>query len=156
MGLNTLGQKYYLVVMLVEVTTVEQLIDRLKKGKYRSSNDILAKSTFSYITSLGFFLLTFLPLLVRQAASEDDDIVAGHQKMSLKCPVCGHIVSAFCLLMFAQLSYMRISTPCRSSQCVHPQCFDAFSWYSVMEQTTTWLCPVCEKVLNTEELIVDG
>lgn len=51
---------------------------------------------------------------------------------------------------------MRISTPCRSIQCVHAQCFDAMSWYSVMEQTTTWLCPVCEKVLNTEDLIVDG
>ena len=25
-----------------------------------------------------------------------------------------------------------------------------------MEQTTTWLCPVCEKTLNVEELIVDG
>lgn len=25
-----------------------------------------------------------------------------------------------------------------------------------MEQTTTWLCPVCEKALNPEELIIDG
>ena len=25
-----------------------------------------------------------------------------------------------------------------------------------MEQTTTWMCPVCEKVLNVEDLIVDG
>lgn len=42
-------QKYYLVVMLVEVTTVEQLIDRLKKGKYKSSEQILAKSTSDYV-----------------------------------------------------------------------------------------------------------
>ncbi|CCL99022.1 uncharacterized protein FIBRA_01031 [Fibroporia radiculosa] len=114
------SKKFYLVVMLVEVTTVDQLIDRLKKGKFRSSQDILNKMT--------------------QAVSGDDDIVAGHQKMSLKCP----------------LSYMRISTPCRSSHCVHSQCFDALSWFSLMEQTTTWLCPVCEKVLNVEDLIVDG
>lgn len=26
----------------------------------------------------------------------------------------------------------------------------------MMEQTTTWLCPVCDKVLNVEELIIDG
>ncbi|KAH9837202.1 PINIT domain-containing protein [Rhodofomes roseus] len=114
------SKKYYLVVMLVETTTVEQLIDRLKKGKYKSGQEILAQ--------------------MNQAASEDDDIVAGHQKMSLKCP----------------LSYMRIATPCRSTKCVHSQCFDAFSWYSVMEQTTTWLCPVCEKALNMDDLIVDG
>jgi len=25
-----------------------------------------------------------------------------------------------------------------------------------MEQTTTWMCPVCEKVLNVDDLIVDG
>ncbi|EPQ60617.1 hypothetical protein GLOTRDRAFT_68408 [Gloeophyllum trabeum ATCC 11539] len=113
-------KKYYLVVMLVETTTVEQLVDRLQKGKYKSREDVLAQ--------------------MKQTASEDDDIVAGAQKMSLKCP----------------LSYMRIRTPTRSAACVHHQCFDATSWFSMMEQTTTWLCPVCERVLNVEELIVDG
>ncbi|CAL1695654.1 unnamed protein product [Somion occarium] len=113
-------QKYYMVAMLVEVTTVDQLIDRLRKGKYKSNTEILAK--------------------MRRQVDEEDEIVAGHQKMSLKCP----------------LSYMRITTPCRSWQCVHPQCFDAYSWFSVMEQTTTWMCPVCEKVLNVEDLIIDG
>jgi E3 SUMO-protein ligase PIAS1 len=51
---------------------------------------------------------------------------------------------------------MRINTPCRSSRCVHSQCFDATSWFSVMEQTTTWLCPVCERVLDSKDLIIDG
>ncbi|KAI0082296.1 hypothetical protein K474DRAFT_1703299 [Panus rudis PR-1116 ss-1] len=114
------AKKYYMAVMLVEVTTVEQLIDRLRKGKYKSNTEILAK--------------------MKQNVEEEDDIVAGHQKMSLKCP----------------LSYMRITTPCRSWHCVHPQCFDAFSFFSVMEQTTTWMCPVCERVLNVDDLIIDG
>ncbi|KAI0274831.1 PINIT domain-containing protein [Gloeopeniophorella convolvens] len=114
-------KKYYMVIMLVQVTTVDQLIERAKKGKFRSREDILAK--------------------LKQASNdEDDDIVAGPQKTSLKCP----------------LSYCRITTPCRSSQCVHVQCFDALSWYSVNEQTTTWSCPVCEKPINHEDLIVDG
>ncbi|KAI0361523.1 hypothetical protein OH77DRAFT_1585612 [Trametes cingulata] len=116
----TTPKKYYLAVMLVEVTSVDQLIDRLRKGKYKPKAEILAD--------------------MRKAVFDDDEIVAGHQKMSLKCP----------------LSYMRITTPCRSSACVHPQCFDALSWFSVMEQTTTWMCPVCEKVLNVEDLIIDG
>ncbi|KAJ6509863.1 MIZ/SP-RING zinc finger-domain-containing protein [Mycena vulgaris] len=72
--------------------------------------------------------------------SEDDDIIAGSLKMSLKCP----------------LSFMRINTPCRSAKCSHSQCFDATSWYAVMQQTTTWLCPVCENVLDWRELIIDG
>ncbi|KAF8445886.1 PINIT domain-containing protein [Boletus edulis BED1] len=113
-------KKFYMVVFLVEVTTVAQLVDRLKKGKYRSSQDVLA--------------MMFKP------SNDDDEIVAGPQKMSLKCP----------------LSFMRVQTPSRSILCVHPQCFDATSWFSCMEQTTTWLCPVCEKVLNPDDLIIDG
>ncbi|ELU41525.1 zf-MIZ domain-containing protein [Rhizoctonia solani AG-1 IA] len=74
-----------------------------------------------------------------KAAQIDADIEAGPQKMSLKCPA----------------SYIRINTPCRSSTCVHPQCFDAENWFSMMEQTTTWACPVCDRTLNTEELIID-
>ncbi|KAF8230622.1 hypothetical protein L208DRAFT_1362781 [Tricholoma matsutake] len=114
------SKKYYLVVMLVEVTSIDTLVSDLKVSSYRSSQDIRKKMV--------------------ESLSEDDDIVAGPQKMSLKCP----------------LSFTRIITPCRSSKCVHPQCFDATSWFSVMEQTTTWLCPVCERVLDSKDLIIDG
>ncbi|KAF9646128.1 hypothetical protein BDM02DRAFT_3271223 [Thelephora ganbajun] len=114
------GKKYYIIVMLVEVTSIGELIDRLKKGKFVSKEDVLAER--------------------KQSVADDDEIVAGEQKMSLKCP----------------LSYARINLPARSKRCVHPQCFDATSWYSMMEQTTTWLCPICEKVLEPEELILDG
>ncbi|KNZ78554.1 E3 SUMO-protein ligase pli1 [Termitomyces sp. J132] len=94
-------KKYYLVVMLVEANSVDWLVSNLKTQKYKSSQEIRQRMLASM--------------------SEDDDIIAGPQKMSLKCP-----------------------------------CFDATSWFSVMEQTTTWLCPVCERVLNSKELIVDG
>ncbi|KAF9457450.1 PINIT domain-containing protein [Collybia nuda] len=114
------SKKYYLVVMLVEITTVDRLVSTLKSGSYRNCQDIRQKS----------YNLSF----------HDDDIIAGPQKMSLKCP----------------LSFMRINTPCRSSRCVHSQCFDATSWFSVMEQTTTWLCPVCERILDCKDLIIDG
>jgi E3 SUMO-protein ligase PIAS1 len=42
--LSSMRQKFYLVVMLVEVTSVDQLVDRLKKGKYKSSDDIKHRS----------------------------------------------------------------------------------------------------------------
>ncbi|KAI5121284.1 hypothetical protein M0805_002328 [Coniferiporia weirii] len=117
---NTGPKKFYMVVFLVENSTVEQLVDRLRKGKFRTLEEVKAQMV--------------------KSIADDDEIIIGKQKMTLKCP----------------LSYTRIKVPCRSDKCVHPQCFDAYSWYSVMEQTTTWLCPVCEKVLNPEELIVDG
>ncbi|GJJ13896.1 hypothetical protein Clacol_008153 [Clathrus columnatus] len=114
------NKKYYIVVILVEVKTVEQLVENLKKGKYKTEADIRAKMV--------------------QDTVIDDDIIAGSQKMSLKCP----------------LTCARVNIPCRSSQCPHAQCFDATSWFSMMEQITTWLCPVCDKTLNVDELIIDG
>ncbi|CAE6526871.1 unnamed protein product [Rhizoctonia solani] len=112
-------KKFYMLAQLVEVTTVQEVVAKLKAGKQRSKEDVL--------------------ISMRRAAQIDADIEAGPQKMSLKCPA----------------SYIRINTPCRSSTCVHPQCFDAENWFSMMEQTTTWACPVCDKTLNTEELIID-
>ena len=70
--------------MLVEVTTVEQLVDRLKKGKFVSANEVTTKSKH-----LALFISMALNIsLVFQSATDDDDIIAGHQKMTLKCPVC--------------------------------------------------------------------
>jgi E3 SUMO-protein ligase PIAS1 len=47
---NDPNQKYYLVVYLVEVTTVEQLVDRLKKGKFRTIEEVKMHSTLSLIS----------------------------------------------------------------------------------------------------------
>lgn len=116
----TQPKKFYLIVMLVETTSVDVLVKNLKQMRHRTPAEILSQ--------------------IQASIPEDDDIVAGPQKMSLKCP----------------LSFMRINTPCRSEKCIHRQCFDATSWFSVMEQTTTYLCPICEHVLDWKELIIDG
>ena len=42
-------QKYYITVMLVEVTSIDELIDRLKKGKFVSKEDVLAESELSIL-----------------------------------------------------------------------------------------------------------
>ena len=44
--LNNGIQKYYISVLLVEVTSTEELIDRLKNGKSISKEDVLAESEF--------------------------------------------------------------------------------------------------------------
>ena len=119
------------------MTTVDQLVNKLRTAKLRPAEMVKASRTswISLFTNPGPNLFTVFKTL-----THDDDIVAGAQTMSLKCP----------------LSYMRLDTPCRSQHCSHPQCFDAASWYSMMEQTTTYLCPVCDKVLNVDDLIMDG
>ncbi|KAG8913461.1 SUMO ligase siz1 [Tulasnella sp. 408] len=114
------NRKYFVQVNLVKATSPEQLVEILRKGKYKPKEEILMK--------------------MRQNVDDDDEIEAGPQKLSLKCP----------------LSYTRIEIPIRSSACPHPSCFDATSWYGMMEVTTTWQCPICEKTLNLDEMIVDG
>ncbi|UZJ52121.1 hypothetical protein CBS101457_001441 [Exobasidium rhododendri] len=73
-------------------------------------------------------------------AAEDDDIVMGDVSMGLKCP----------------LSYMRLNTPIRSSSCTHMQCFDAFAFFSLNEQTPAWVCPHCSKKIKPDSLFLDG
>ncbi|KAF8314303.1 zf-MIZ-domain-containing protein, partial [Clavulina sp. PMI_390] len=113
-------KKFYFMINYVKYTPVTDLVARLRSGRTRSYDDVKRQ--------------------LWAAPSVDDDIIAGAQKITLKCP----------------LSYMRISTPARASTCTHGQCFDALSWYSMMEQTTTYLCPVCDRSLNYEDLIMDG
>ena len=59
--------------------------------------------------------------------------------MSLKCP----------------LSYTRIQTPCRGIGCRHNQTFDASSYLQLQEQAPTWTCPVCNKTVAWEHLVLD-
>ena len=121
----------------MRVTTVDQLVNKLRSAKLRPAEMVKVSRT----SCIPFFIaLALFSFLVFKSLAHDDDIVAGAQTMSLKCP----------------LSYMRLATPCRSQHCAHAQCFDATSWYSMMEQTTTYLCPVCDKVLNIDDLIMDG
>lgn len=71
--------------------------------------------------------------------AKDSDIVMSSQVVSLKCP----------------LSYMRLSLPCRSTNCSHIQCFDATSYLQLQEQGPQWLCPICNKAAPFDQLAVD-
>lgn len=56
-------QKYYIIVMLVEVTSVDELIDRLKKGKFVSKEDVLAESELCCLITR-----RFMPMLCIQGS----------------------------------------------------------------------------------------
>ncbi|KAI9284974.1 PINIT domain-containing protein [Umbelopsis sp. AD052] len=76
-----------------------------------------------------------------RARNADSDIVVGSSAVSIKCP----------------LGFIRIKLPCRSRLCQHIQCFDAFTFFHMNEQTPTWTCPVCTNIIHSwEELVIDG
>lgn len=54
------------------------------------------------------------------------------------------------------LSYMRLVRPIRSTRCSHLQCFEAKWWIIGNEKHPQWLCPLCNRALRFDELIVDG
>jgi E3 SUMO-protein ligase PIAS1 len=108
----------------------EALLKRLEALPPTLPEETVAKS------ELTVFVLT----AVRKRVEEEDDIEVGTSTMSLK----------------DTLSYMRIKTPVRSSRCTHNQCFDAFWWLESNLVHPQWLCPLCNKELRFEELIVDG
>ncbi|PVG03348.1 hypothetical protein CPB86DRAFT_779686 [Serendipita vermifera] len=112
-------QKYYLIVNLVECTSVDQLVDKLRT-RVEPKENVIAK--------------------MKLQQPEDDEVQAGPTKLALRDP----------------LTYTRLNLPCRARSCVHLQCFDARCWYSMMEQTTTWLCPICDRQLDVNDLIIDG
>ena len=75
--------------MLVEATTVDTLVSNLKAKSCRSSEEIRQTSEFPHFKR---FEVLIVILLVAASLSEDDDIVAGPQKLSLKCPVCDQAI----------------------------------------------------------------
>ena len=75
-----------MVIMLVQVTTVDQLIERVKKGKFRSREDVLAQRTCTNFIHVVFLHVHRIPG-AQAAKDEDEDIVPGPQKTTLKCPV---------------------------------------------------------------------
>jgi E3 SUMO-protein ligase PIAS1 len=78
-------------------------------------------------------------LVEMRTKASDPDIVATSHVMTLKDP----------------LSMSRIQLACRSTVCMHNQCFDAASFLQLQEQAPTWNCPICNKVTDFNGIVVD-
>jgi len=74
-----------MIVLLVAVTTIENLVVNLRAQHQRSANEVRQKSKSSW-SDIWHTRLTHAPA-VQQSMIDDDDIIAGPQKMSLRCPV---------------------------------------------------------------------
>lgn len=78
---------------------------------------------------------------VRVTTAQDADILHGPETLTLKDPI----------------SMTRIALPCKSAYCHHFACFDALTFLTLNEQTPTWTCPICNRLVGTDDnLFLDG
>ncbi|KAG5673872.1 hypothetical protein PVAND_003882 [Polypedilum vanderplanki] len=70
----------------------------------------------------------------------DNEIATTMLRASLICP----------------LAKTRMKTPFRSLSCKHVQCFDGLSYLQMNERHPKWTCPVCNKEITYESLVIDG
>ncbi|KAG0005832.1 SUMO ligase siz1 [Entomortierella chlamydospora] len=122
---------------------VEFIYANSTKRYYASTHLVKRTSVESIVSEIerGKFLSKEKMLKMIEDRNKDEDIMATSSTLSLKCP----------------LGFQRIKIPCRSSYCQHLQCFDAFTFFNLNEQTPTWTCPVCSRnMLSWEEIVIDG
>jgi hypothetical protein len=63
-------------------------VERLKKGKYKSLEQIKEQGTFFHTECrVGCLKCIESTVLAFTHSADDDDVVLGQQKLSLKCPV---------------------------------------------------------------------
>ncbi|KNC75789.1 hypothetical protein SARC_11693, partial [Sphaeroforma arctica JP610] len=70
----------------------------------------------------------------------DSDISSGPSQISMMCPV----------------GCIRMQYPARGKNCPHIQCFDARIYISMNERRPAWMCPVCNRKVPYDDLVVDG
>ena len=51
---------------------------------------------------------------------------------------------------------MKMGIPTRATTCNHLQCYDAATFLQMNEKKATWLCPVCDKPAEFDNLVIDG
>ncbi|XP_074599656.1 E3 SUMO-protein ligase PIAS2-like [Brevipalpus obovatus] len=54
------------------------------------------------------------------------------------------------------ITEQRIEIPVRGQVCTHVECFDKNAFLRRNRRKVTWHCPVCEKTLKEDQLVVDG
>lgn len=79
-------------------------------------------------------------IIMDKLQDEDMEIATTFLRASLQCP----------------LGKMRIRLPGRSLNCTHIQCFDLQFFIQMNEKKPTWLCPVCDKKIPFDTLVIDG
>jgi len=101
-----------------------------------SSEDLINK-----VKAKGIKAAEFTQSIIKDKLRDEDiEIATTSLRASLMCP----------------LGKMRLKLPGRSINCTHIQCFDMSLFLLMNEKKPTWTCPVCDKKLAFDSLVIDG
>lgn len=82
------------------------------------------------IDSMKEFLISQPIVTIKKKKESDDDIELSDEKISFNCP----------------LSFTRILHPTKGKQCIHPQCFDALTFFQLASKKS-FKCVICDRVI---------
>ncbi|RWS23058.1 E3 SUMO-protein ligase PIAS2-like protein [Leptotrombidium deliense] len=101
-----------------------------------------AEQLLQRIKSKGLRNSEYTRAMIKEKLAQDPDseIATMSLRGSLLCP----------------LGKMRIQIPCRATTCAHIQCFDSLLYLQMNEKKPGWICPVCDKKAEYQNLTIDG
>ncbi|KAA0188791.1 E3 SUMO protein ligase PIAS2 [Fasciolopsis buskii] len=121
-------------------TMKAELIRKLQTGRPKT-NKAQPKSSIGLTTQVPTVDDNNSTTIVDDEDEEDDDLVMPNTlPVQLLCP----------------LSKCRIEVPVRGRDCRHIQCYDATTYLIINERKPSWNCPVCDRKVYYEDLIIDG
>ncbi|TPP65432.1 putative sumo ligase [Fasciola gigantica] len=121
-------------------TMKAELIRKLQTGRSKGSKT-QANPSLGLTTPVSAVDNTNSTTVVEDDDDDDDDLVMPNTlPVQLLCP----------------LSKCRIEVPVRGRDCRHIQCYDATTYLIINERKPSWNCPVCDRKVYYEDLIIDG
>jgi len=87
-----------------------------------------------------FFFYDYLLFLVTKIFGKKEENVSYCRLLSLLDPV----------------TRKRMEIPCRGINCTHIDCFDKNGFFRYNRRRLEWKCPICQKPIKDDQLVVDG
>jgi len=118
---------YYMVVDIVQKLTVEYMIEQVKICNRERSLMLHTKSKAMEI------------MKISEKKSDMEMCESKSYTINLLCPITN----------------LKMKLPTRSLKCVHLQCFDLHSFFTLYKVKPIWKCPVCHKPIMLNDLVLD-
>uniref|UniRef100_A0A0M3II35 SP-RING-type domain-containing protein n=1 Tax=Ascaris lumbricoides TaxID=6252 RepID=A0A0M3II35_ASCLU len=106
----------------------------------RVTSEILMKRLLANVRARRDMIVTKMAIRTQLTDRGDSSLHLERVEFMLLCP----------------LGKTRIVTPVKGSECSHLKCFDLMFFLKMNEKRPTWKCPICDKAVPYNKIIIDG